>query len=102
MLREKHLHGFHVCKGLLLLLLSNDDAGVARAAVFQEVQPGAGFKTGDFIQEKLRGATVVRLAVAPDKSKIVGSLAHHPLVREPLLLILLCVCVYACLREHTS
>ena len=38
-----------VCKGL-----SNDDIGVARGTVFQEIGPGAlpaGFKTGDFVKE---------------------------------------------------
>ena len=34
------------CKGL-----SNDDVGVARGTVFQEIRPGAGFKTGDFVKE---------------------------------------------------
>ena len=41
---------FLVSKGL-----SNHDAGVMRGAVFQEIQPGAGFKTGDFVTEKLGG-----------------------------------------------
>ena len=35
--------------------LSNDDFGVARGAIFQEIWPGAGFKTGDFVKEKLGG-----------------------------------------------
>ena len=37
---------FRVCKGL-----SNDDVGVARGTVFQEIRPGAGFKTGNFVKE---------------------------------------------------
>ena len=41
---------FHVCKGL-----SDDDVGAARVTVFQETRPGAGFKTGDFVKEKLGG-----------------------------------------------
>ena len=33
---------------------SNDEIGVARGTVFQEVRPGAGFKTGEFsFKEKL-------------------------------------------------
>ena len=28
--------------------------GVARGTVFEEIRPGAGFKTGDFVKEKLR------------------------------------------------
>ena len=36
--------------------------GGQRGTVFQEVRPGAGFKTGDFVTEKLGGATVVRLS----------------------------------------
>ena len=39
---------FLVCEGL-----SNDDVGVARGTVFQEVWPEAGLKTGDFVKEKL-------------------------------------------------
>ena len=35
--------------------LSNDDVGVARGIVFQEKRPGAGFKTGDFVKERLGG-----------------------------------------------
>ena len=41
---------FHVCIGL-----SNDDFGVARGPVFQEIRPAAGFKTGDFVKERLGG-----------------------------------------------
>ena len=39
-----------VCNGL-----SIDDVVVARGTVFQEVRPGAGFKTGDFVEGKLGG-----------------------------------------------
>ena len=35
--------------------LSNDDVGVARAAIFQEIRSEAGFKTGDFVTEILGG-----------------------------------------------
>ena len=35
--------------------LSNDDVRVARGTVFQEIRPGAGFKTGDLVKEKLGG-----------------------------------------------
>ena len=41
---------FLVCKGL-----SIDGVGVSRGAVFQEIRPGAGFETGDFVKEKLGG-----------------------------------------------
>ena len=47
---------FLVCKGL-----SNDDVGVARGAVFQNIWPGGGFKTGHFGKKKLGGATVERV-----------------------------------------
>ena len=30
--------------------LSNDYIGVAKGTVFQEIWPGAGFKTGDFVK----------------------------------------------------
>ena len=34
--------------------LSNNDLGLARGIiVFQELWPGAGFKTGDFVEERL-------------------------------------------------
>ena len=40
---------FLVCRGR-----SNDDVrgGGARGTVFQEIRPGAGFKTGDFVEKK--------------------------------------------------
>ena len=41
---------FIVCKGL-----SSDDVGIPRDTMFQEIRPGAGFKTGDFVQEALGG-----------------------------------------------
>ena len=42
--------------------LPNDDVGVARGTVFQQIRPGAGFKTGDFVKEEgVEGATVERL-----------------------------------------
>ena len=50
------LKKFHVCKGL-----SNDDVGAARGTAFREIRPVAGFKTGDFVEEKLGGFTVERL-----------------------------------------
>ena len=44
--------------------LNMDDVGVSRDIVFQEIRPGAGFETGDFVKEKLRkGATVGRLGL---------------------------------------
>ena len=41
---------FLVCEGL-----SNDDFGVARGTGFQEIRRGGGFRTGDFVKEKLWG-----------------------------------------------
>ena len=41
---------FVVCGGL-----SNDDVRVVRGYAFQEIRPGASFKTDDFVKEKLRG-----------------------------------------------
>ena len=35
--------------------LSNDSVGVANGTVLQETRPEAGFKTDDFVEEKLRG-----------------------------------------------
>ena len=34
---------------------SNDEVEVARSAVFEEIRAGVGFKTGDFVEEKLGG-----------------------------------------------
>ena len=45
-----------VCKDL-----SVNDVGVSRDTVLQKIRPGAGFETGDFVKEKLGGATVERL-----------------------------------------
>ena len=36
-------------------IVSTDDIGVARGTVFQKIRPWAGFKTGDFVEEKLEG-----------------------------------------------
>ena len=38
------------CKGL-----SNNDVGAERGIVFQEIQPGAGLKTGDFVKKTYGG-----------------------------------------------
>ena len=35
--------------------LSNDDVGVSGDTVFKEIRPGAGFDTGDFVEEKSGG-----------------------------------------------
>ena len=40
---------FLACKGLA------NDGGVTRDTAFQEIRPEAGFKKGDFVQEKMRG-----------------------------------------------
>ena len=34
--------------------LSNHDIKVARGTVFEEIRPGVGFKTGNFVKEELR------------------------------------------------
>ena len=40
-----------MCKGLTI-----DDVGVSRRdTVFQEIRPGAGFETGDFVNKNWRG-----------------------------------------------
>ena len=49
-----------VCKGL-----SNDGVGVASGTVFQEIRPGAGFKTGYFVNEKCGGGGAVERLHAP-------------------------------------
>ena len=42
---------FLVCKGLYRTMTS----GRQRGAVFQQVRPGAGFETGDFVEENMGG-----------------------------------------------
>ena len=50
LLNKKHPYIFFVCKGLTI-----DDVGMSRNTVFQEIRPGAGFETADFVKEKLGG-----------------------------------------------
>ena len=41
---------------LVRIKLSNRDVGVAKSIVFRETKPGgAGFTTGDFVEQKLGG-----------------------------------------------
>ena len=35
---------------MLVVVLSNDGVAVARGTIFQEMRPGAVFKTGDFVK----------------------------------------------------
>ena len=50
---------------LLCRELSNDGVvGVARGTVFPELRRGAGFKTGDFVKEKLGWDTAKRLKIS--------------------------------------
>ena len=55
----RHEEGCYEKKSLMYSLacagLSNDDVGVARGTVFQEVRPGDGLKISDFVGEKLGG-----------------------------------------------
>ena len=45
-----------MCKGLTI-----DNVGVSRGTVFEEIGPGAGFETVDFVEETLGGDSVERL-----------------------------------------
>ena len=46
--------------------LSTDDVEVAKGTAFQEIRPWAGFETGDFVREKLRGRRMAPgLIIAP-------------------------------------
>ena len=60
---------FLVCKDL-----SIDVVGVSRDTVFQEVRPGAGFETGDFVKEKLGERPYNDF---PPKIEICQSNKHH-------------------------
>ena len=58
MLLKKH---FHVVYCMQRGYNKKKHVGVARDTVFQEIRPGAGFKTRDFVEEDLvEGATVER------------------------------------------
>ena len=49
--RQKKLPIYFLgCKGR-----SIDDVGVSRDTAFQEIRPGAGFETGDFVKKKFFG-----------------------------------------------
>ena len=62
MLRKRLPRTFFSCF-LQRTVSSNDDVGAARATVFREIRPVPGFKNGDFVKRKVRGAgaTVERL-----------------------------------------
>ena len=47
--------------------LSIDDLGMSRDTVFQEIRPGAGFETGDFVKEKLGGLYIVERLTTREK-----------------------------------
>ena len=49
-LKTKYPYTFLLCKGL-----SIDDVLVSRDTVLEEIRPGAGFETGDFVKEKFGG-----------------------------------------------
>ena len=51
-MQNYHRSCFLVCQELLRV--SNDHDEVERGTVFQGLRPGAGFKTGDFVKEKLK------------------------------------------------
>ena len=53
--------------------LSNDEVGGARGTILEEVWPGAGFKTGDSVQETLGGVPLERvrsLHICPPLSRV--------------------------------
>ena len=69
---------------------------MARVTVFQEIRPGSGFKTGDFVKEVrsvkevLGGATVVRLggcsipgpSPAVERMHLIHARSHYDRRRE--------------------
>ena len=64
---------FLVCKGL-----SNDDVGRARGTVFQEIRPGAGFETCDFVTEKGVGGATVARPHNKQKTRNLQTTRQHP------------------------
>ena len=55
---------------------SNDDVGAARDTVFQEIRPGAGFKTGDdFVKAKSWGC--YRKTTPPEKNPVTMSAGNY-------------------------
>ena len=53
MLLRKYFHVFPWLQRTICV--SNDDIEVAGGTAFQQIRPGAGFKAGDFVKEKLGG-----------------------------------------------
>ena len=66
--------------------LSKYGVGVARGSLFQEIRPGAGFKTGDSVKEKL-GTTTVDTAVERVLPFPVRKYALSPAARKRLCVI---------------
>ena len=61
---------FFACKGL-----SNGGIGAATGTVLQEIRLRAGFKTGDFVREKLGGLPTVERLVSLTS---IRPASHHP------------------------
>ena len=73
-IKNKYPYIFLVCKGL-----SIDKVGASSDTVFQETRPGACFKAGDFVKEKLGGDSGAEGHVAtsmPDPSGKAASPTH--------------------------
>ena len=83
---DRHEEGCHEKKSIFTCVLvctglSNDDVGVvARGTVFQDIRPGAGFKTGNFVEEELGGgATAERLTIIQTNSPALRFDAGRPM-----------------------
>ena len=59
LLKELNPHIFLGCKGHWI-----DDVVVSKDTVVQEIQPGAGYKTGDFVLRIVGGTAIERLRLS--------------------------------------
>ena len=64
-MKNNIITSFLVCEGR-----SNDDAEGARGTVFQEIRPGAGFKTGDFVKDMCWGGCRSKTRVPTDAASL--------------------------------
>ena len=74
---------FLVCKGL-----SNDNVGVGKDTVSQEIRPGAGCKNGDLVEEKLGGYR--RTTRCLHTKSVISTQRHQHVVVHPLFIPILC------------
>ena len=79
--------------------LTIDDIGVSRDTVFQEIRPGVGFETADFVKEKLGGG-LCRRTTRTCRVEKPAKVGLQCLCNSPLILLYLRTEVLLRLRER--